>query len=260
MAISMALTSCKKEEPDTDKPTVTLDKPVESHVVNIGYVINVQGSAYDNIGLDSLIFTISAKDASYDYHYSSAISLSGLSQSFDEWINISSDACVGTATFTVQAKDTTGNKSEIISRTLQLRDKIDPYFDTLTSQVDDGDSLIFTYVKNENGVFDSLSIYNYTTTQYLAFITDTGGFERTVIYRGADQDTPQIIEEDLSEITENVFVINFKVILDPNFNLYYLHLPFLDVMVKEFRNPVDLNTSGSEADNGHHILTFEVNE
>jgi hypothetical protein len=257
---AVVITSCKKEEVDTEKPSVSLDKPLENAIVNLGNSFDFQGIVYDNTELSQLRILISSPDASYDYYYSDIISLTGTSSEFNDWITIPIDAAVGVAEFNVSARDASGNESAYITRTIQIRDKIDPIIVTTPTLIEDNDSIVFTLYKNEYGVFDSLIAYNYTKSALFATYTDVGGFKDLMITRAADtgSEVNQFAQYNLTGVTAQVHTIGFTIDLDESYPEYYLHPPFLRVTVVEYRTPIDVDIYSSQADNGHHSVEFDV--
>lgn len=70
LALSVYLfSSCKKEEPDTEKPVVSGDKPIDNTVINLGNAFDFQGIVYDNEELSMLYIVIESPNASYNYQY-----------------------------------------------------------------------------------------------------------------------------------------------------------------------------------------------
>ncbi|MBK6951425.1 MAG: DUF4625 domain-containing protein [Crocinitomicaceae bacterium] len=257
---AVVFTSCKKEEVDAEKPSISLDKPLENAIVNLGNSFDFQGVVYDNTALSSLQIRIVSPDASYDYHYLDSINVTGESSEFHDWITIPINAAVGVAEFKVYARDASGNESGYITRIIQIRDKIDPVIVTNPSLIEDNDSIIFTLYKNEYDIFDSLTVYNFTKFTNLATYTDIGGFRDLIITRAADTgwEVNQFELHDLTTVTAPVHTVGFTIDLDESYPEYYLHPPFLRVTVVEYRTPIDLNVYSSQADNGHHSVEFDV--
>lgn len=253
--------SCKKEEADTEKPVISVDKPLENMVVNLGNPFDFQGIVYDNQGLATLYILIESPDASYNYQYGNFITLTGTSYDFHDWITIPVDASVGVAEFEIYAFDASGNQSASIKRSIQLRDKIDPEIDISSTLIDDNDSLVFTLYKNANDVFDSLIVYNYTKSALLTTITDVGGFRNLFIkrYVNTGGETGQLELHDLTIVTASVHTIGFTIDLDDSFSYSSLAPPYLEVTVVEYRTPIDLIPTYPNGDDGHHPVEFEVN-
>lgn len=262
LALSVYLfSSCKKEEPDTEKPVVSGDKPIDNTVINLGNAFDFQGIVYDNEELSMLYIVIESPNASYNYQYIDSIELTGTSYDFYDWITIPVDASVGVAEFKVYAFDASGNQSATVQRSIQLRDKIDPEINIGSTLVEDNDSIVFTLYKNTDNVFDSLTAYNYTKSALLSTIKDIGGFKELVIRRYADSDaeTGQLEVHELTTITASIHTIGFTIDLDDSYSAYYyLHPPFLEFAVVEYRTPIDYGPVFSELDNGHHTVLFEV--
>jgi hypothetical protein len=255
-----ALSSCKKEEADIEKPVISLDEPLENFVVNLGAAFDFQGIIYDNKELGTLYMEIASPAASYDFHYLDSIELTGTSYDFHDWIIIPVNAAVGVGEFKVYGRDASGNQSHIISRTMQMRDKIDPVIEIESTLVEDADSIIFTLYANEHDVYDSLTVYNYTKSAQLLTMSDVGGFKDLFISRdvSAGGEASQFEAHDLTTLITPVYQINFTVDLDDTFTEYYLHAPYLKITIVEYRTPIDVDTYGAAADNGHHSAQFVV--
>ncbi|MCG8575574.1 MAG: DUF4625 domain-containing protein [Flavobacteriales bacterium] len=252
---ALVLFACKKEEPN-EKPVVDATKPLESHVVDLGYVFSVEGIASDKEALSSVHFEISSPSASYNYTFSDSIEAEGVNYDYIHWITVPEDASVGDAILEIFSKDETGEESDRVQRKLQFRDKLDPEFTINPLLLNDGDLIELKLYKNENGVYDSVKVHNQTQDELLLTGSDMGGFRSVIFNRTCNQggEVSQYELYDIETETSDILTLNFTIALDPDWMDYcYLGPPFLRLTFKEYRVDSDYGN-----DNGHHSIEFDV--
>lgn len=217
--ISIALISCKKESvQETPQattgniPTIAITEPDDNFTVNIGSNFNLEGVANDSEALTNIHYSITSPNASYNYEDSHDFLISGTSKDFNYQIPIPENASVGNANLKVYASDSDNNQSLIVSRDFLIKDTINPIINQYIDTIHTNDSIIVTVFRNSNNVVDSLEIFNYTTSQTIANVSDIGGFKvlnLLSLNNGINPNTTTASENNLTESNTNIF--SFKI-------------------------------------------------
>jgi hypothetical protein len=180
LILILVFSACSKEEdaiPQTDSlPSISISKPIEQMVVNLGEKIYIEGIATDTEGLSSVQFSIESPYASYNYTASGSTFMSGTQEDFNTGFLIPTNASVGEAKLSVYSLDSDNNQSSIVTRKIVIEDEIPPVITMIKDTVGVNDIIEVQAFKNSNNVVDSLLIINQTRSENLATVTDVGGF------------------------------------------------------------------------------------
>jgi hypothetical protein len=135
LCASFFISSCKKDTPDMQAPTITaVEEPAMNDTLLTGSELHIEASISDNDELSQLKIDVHAAedghnhgkvDASAYWETVVLVDLSGASTSVHEHIDIPADAASGTYHVILSAVDKAGNQSEIVERDVYIQNSGD---------------------------------------------------------------------------------------------------------------------------------------
>lgn len=142
---SFFITSCKKDTPDTEAPSInSVEEPLMNDTLFTGSELHVEANISDNEALSQLKIDVHAAEDGHNHgkvdgsaYWETVVilDLSGASTSVHEHIDIPADAASGKYHVILTAVDKAGNQSEIVERDIFIQnsgDQIAPIV-TITS-------------------------------------------------------------------------------------------------------------------------------
>jgi hypothetical protein len=214
LALIVISFSCKKK--DAEAPGINISLPLHNQNVNVGDSFYIEGLAVDDLGLKEVRYKIESPEGSYDWGLSGSIPVTGTNKIFKGDVIIPYEASVGKSALSFYSVDLEGKTSDVVSQTINLIDATPINITMYEYSGNDLDSVTVTVYKNENGIFDSLTIYNVTQATLIATGSDKGGFKSTLAQIDAPYLAPFPYDEyhDLLEIEEESYTMGY--ILDKN--------------------------------------------
>jgi hypothetical protein len=150
--------------------------PGQNLTFSVGSYVKIEGIATDAEGLKGIVCVGTASDY-YNYTFTDTIFISGTNTVFTDSVFIPDNISPGNLDLQFFAIDLMDSTSNIISRTENTYDNINPTLYYNATSVNELDSIIVTVYRNSFNLVDSLDIFNQTTGQLIGTIKDNIGFQ-----------------------------------------------------------------------------------